>query len=82
MLKFKKVVKKEPSQCDLILKYMRKHKKGITGKDAYKIAYSMNLAQRIYDLRQRGHKIVDEWVEVKGVNGKKYRVKSYKLVER
>lgn len=78
---FKKIIKKEPSQCDLILKYMKTHKKGITGKEAYKIAHSMNLAQRIYDLRKRGHHIVADWVEVKGENNKKYRVKRYRLVE-
>lgn len=77
--KLKKIVKKQPSQCDLILKYMQTHKRGITGKEAYKIAHSMNLAQRIYDLRQRGYKIVDEWVQVKGEDGKKYRVKRYRL---
>ena len=79
LIKFKKEVKKQPSQCDLILKYMKTHKR-ITGKDAYRIAHSMNLPQRIYDLRMRGHKIEDEWVMVKGEDGRKYRVKAYRLV--
>ena len=67
------------SQCDIILKYMETHKNGITGKQAYKYAHSMNLAQRIYDLRQRGYNIVDDYVVVKNDFGEKYRVKQYRL---
>ena len=69
------------SQCDIILKYMETHKNGITGKQAYKYAHSMNLAQRIYDLRQRGYNIVDDYVVVKNDFGEKYRVKQYRLVK-
>ena len=72
---------KKKSQCDIILKYMETHKTGITGKQAYKYAHSMNLAQRIYDLRQRGHKIVDNYVVVKNEFGETYRVKQYRLVK-
>ena len=72
---------KKQSQCDKILKFMRTHKNGITGKQAYKYAHSMNLAQRIYDLRQRGHNIVDSYVEVTNDFGEKYRVKQYRLVK-
>ena len=74
-------MKKKPSQCDLILKFMQTHKKGITSKQAYKVAHSMNLAQRIYDLRQRGHNIVDDFVIVTNDFGEKYRVKQYRLVK-
>jgi len=73
--------KKKLSQCDKILKLMERRKKGITGKDAYKYAHSMNLAQRIYDLRKRGHNIVDSYVEVTNDFGEKYRVKQYRLVK-
>ena len=69
------------SQCDIILKYMETHKTGITGKQAYKYAHSMNLAQRIYDLRQRGYNIVDDFVVVKNDFGETYRVKQYRLVK-
>ena len=69
------------SQCDIILKYMETHKNGITGKQAYKYAHSMNLAQRIYDLRQRGYNIVDDFVVVKNDFGETYRVKQYRLVK-
>lgn len=73
---------KKKSQCDIILKYMETHKTGITGKQAYKYAHSMNLAQRIYDLRQRGHNIVDDYVVVTNDFGDKYRVKQYRLVKK
>lgn len=72
---------KKRSQCEIILKYMETHKNGITGKQAYKYAHSMNLAQRIYDLRQRGHNIVDDFVIVTNDFGEKYRVKQYRLVK-
>ena len=72
--------KKKLTQCDKILKFMATHKNGITGKQAYRIANSMNLPQRIYDLRQRGYEIEDEYVNVKGEGGVIYRVKQYKLV--
>ena len=73
--------KKKLSQTDMILALMRRRKKGITGKDAYKYAHSMNLPQRIYDLKQRGHKIVDNYVEATNDFGEKYRVKQYRLVK-
>jgi len=60
---------------------MQTHKNGITGKQAYKAAHSMNLPQRIYDLKRRGHTIVSDYVEVKNDFGEKYRVKQYRLVK-
>jgi len=69
------------SQTDIILKFMQTHKNGITGKQAYKAAHSMNLPQRIYDLKRRGHTIVSDYVEVKNDFGEKYRVKQYRLVK-
>jgi len=69
------------SQCDLILKLLERRKNGITGKEAYKYAHSMNLPQRIYDLRQRGYNIVDDFVVVKNDFGETYRVKQYRLVK-
>lgn len=72
---------KKQSQCDKILKYMQTHKTGITGKQAYKYAHSMNLAQRIFDLRKRGHNIVDDYIETTNDFGEKYRVKRYRLVK-
>ena len=74
-------MKKKLSQTDMILALMRRRKRGITGKDAYIYAHSMNLPQRIYDRKQRGHKIVDNYVEVTNEFGEKYRVKQYRLVK-
>ena len=69
------------SQCDLILKLLERRKNGITGKEAYKYAHSMNLPQRIYDLRKRGYNIIDDFVVVKNDFGETYRVKQYRLVK-
>ena len=69
------------SQNEKILKYMKTHKNGITGKQAYKHAHSMNLAQRIYDLRKQGYKITSQFVEIKNDFGETYRVKQYRLVQ-
>lgn len=69
------------SQCDIILKFMKTHKNGITGKQAYKHAHSMSLAQRIYDLRKRGYKIESTFIETKNDFGETYRVKQYRLVQ-
>ena len=74
-------MKKKLSQTDMILALMRRRKKGITAKDAYIYAHSMNLPQRIYDLKKRDYKIVDNYVEVTNEFGEKYRVKQYRLVQ-
>ena len=76
----KKMAKKKLTQCDKILKFMQTHKNGINGKQAYRVARSMNLPQRIYDLKKRDIEIEDEYVNVKGEDGIVYRVKQYRLV--
>ena len=68
------------SQNEIILHLLKTHKKGITARHAYKYAHSMNLPQRIYDLRLQGHKIDSEFVEVYNDFGEKFRVKQYRLV--
>lgn len=68
------------SQNEIILKLLKTHKNGINGKHAYKYAHSMNLPQRIHDLRLQGHKIESEYVIVNNDFGEKYRVKQYRLV--
>ena len=72
---------KKKSQNEIILKLLQTRKNGITGKQAYKYAHSMNLPQRIYDLRKRGHVITSTFVEVTNDFGEKYRVKQYRLVK-
>ena len=73
--------KKAKSQCDKILKFMQTHKNGITGLQAYRTALCMCLPQRIYDLQQRGHEIESDYIIVKNAEGKKCRVKQYRLVK-
>ena len=72
---------KKKSQNEIILKLLQTRKNGITGKQAYEYAHSMNLPQRIYDLRKRGHVITSTFVEVTNDFGEKYRVKQYRLVK-
>ena len=72
--------KKKKTQCDKILKFMQTHKNGITGKQAYRAAKSMNLPQRIYDLKKAGHKIDSEYINIKDDDGDIVRVKQYRLV--
>ena len=74
-------MKKKTTQCDKILKFMATHKNGITGKQAYRVAHSMSLPQRIYDLKKRGYEITDQFVNEKGEDGVVYRVKQYRLVK-
>ena len=71
--------KKKLSQCDRNLKFMQTHK-SIDGKQAYRVAHSMNLPQRIYDLREQGYEIEGEYVYKKNEYGEKHRVKQYSLV--
>ena len=73
---------KKKSQNEIILKLLKTRKNGITGKQAYKYAHSMNLPQRIYDLRKQGVRITSEFVEVTNDFGEKYRVKQYRLAEK
>ena len=73
---------KKKSQNEIILKLLQTRKNGITGKQAYKYAHSMNLPQRIYDLRKQGVRITSEFVEVTNDFGEKYRVKQYRLAEK
>ena len=73
--------KQKLSKADKILRYMQTHKKGITGKQAYKVAHSMNLPQRIYDLKKRGFTIESEYIDVTNLFGETERVKQYRLVK-
>ena len=69
------------SQCKIILKFCMTHKNGITGQQAYRVAGSMCLPQRIYDLKKQGHEFTSEYVKVKCESGRVCRVKRYKLVQ-
>lgn len=51
-------MKKQPTQCDRILNYISKHKKGITQAQAVEKFGCYRLSARISDLREMGYDIV------------------------
>lgn len=70
------------SQNEMILKYLKTHKRGITPQVAYEKFGCMRLSGRIWDLRSDGHKISTIIVEVPNRCGDVCRVAQYKLVEK
>lgn len=75
-------MKKDLSQCEQIIRYLRKHKTGLTKLQALEKFDCMNLGGRICDLRQAGYNIVSVWYEKKKPNGDVKRFVQYRLVER
>lgn len=69
------------SQCEKILKYLKRHKRGITAFIAMEQFGIMRLASRIHDLREMGYKIMTSTIEVKNRYGDVCRVACYRLVE-
>ena len=69
------------TQCEKIYKFMKTHKLGITPLQAMDHFGCMSLAQRIYDLRERGYDINSEIVEVKNRYGETCRVARYTLAK-
>ena len=69
------------SQCEMILKYMKTHKRGITPLVAMEKFGCMRLSGRIHDLRAEGYVIGSEIVEVRNRYGKICRVSQYRLVD-
>ncbi len=67
------------TQCNKTLEYM-KRKGGIIPIDALSEFGYFSLAQRIYDLKKRGHSILTERISKQGMFGKvnfaKYRLES------
>ena len=70
------------SQCEMILKYLQTHKTGITPLQALDKFGCQRLSGRIYDLRDEGHNILTNMIEVKDRFGNAKRVAQYRLVER
>lgn len=69
------------TQAKIILKYMRTHKRGISQKQASSL-YGINcLAERIRDLREKGHVIENVWHTYKNEDGHTVRYSSYILVK-
>lgn len=65
-----------------ILKYLKKHKSGITPKEAYEKFGCLRLSARIFDLRNKGYDIVtinEQTVNRYGnnVNYARYRLAQY-----
>ncbi|MCM1221572.1 MAG: helix-turn-helix domain-containing protein [Lachnospiraceae bacterium] len=50
---------KERGQCEMLLDYIREHEEGITSKDAFELFGITRLSGRIFDLRERGHEILN-----------------------
>lgn len=53
-------------QTERLLKYLKRHKKGITALEAWNELSIMRLSARIIDLRRKGHHILTVWED--GVN--------------
>lgn len=68
------------TQCDRILEAMRRGE-AVTQLDAWAKFGCSRLAARAKDLRDEGHDITSEWVEVKNRFGEACRVKSYFLAK-
>lgn len=71
---------KKPTQADRIYDYMKTHK-DITGLQAIRYCGCLDLQGRIRDLKERGIKIGDEYIQVITACGDKVRVKRYWLAE-
>lgn len=69
---------KRPMQADRILAYMKEHG-GITSLDASRDLGCIRLGARIFELKERGHDIKSEFIEVENRYGEKFRVKRYWL---
>lgn len=69
---------KRPIQADRILAYMKEHG-GITSLDASRDLGCIRLGARIFELKERGHDIKSEYIEVVNRYGEKCRVKRYWL---
>lgn len=68
-----------PTQCNRILDYMLTHD-SITQFDAMRDLGVMRLGARIFELKERGCKIIDEMIEVKDRYGNKCHVKRYMMI--
>lgn len=74
--------KKQLTQNDMIYKYMKTHKRGITPAQALDMFGCQRLSGRIKDLRNRGVAIKSERIAVLNRFGKKCWVCKYTLVEK
>lgn len=68
------------SQNDEILKHLQTHK-GITAAESFSLYGITRLSARIYDLRDRGFKIINVDRETVDRRGKKTKFVGYRLVK-
>jgi len=54
------------TQTDRLLEYLQEHPEGITPLEALRVIGTFRLAARVYDLRKRGHRIVEQDEVVSG----------------
>lgn len=73
------MVKKDLTQEEMVLGYLKKHKNGMTSKDAYELFGIMQMPKRILTLRRMGYEI--ESTPKQGLNrfGKKVNFVVYTL---
>jgi len=73
--------KKNRTQTERILAFMKSHKKGITALQALKFCGCFDLAGRIRDLKEKGIKIESEYIKVQNAVGEVVKIKQYRLAE-
>ena len=66
------------TQCDRLLEAMRRGE-SVTQLDAWAKFGASRVAARVRDLRDDGHDIASEWIEVQNRFGEACRVKRYSL---
>ena len=69
------------TQAQKILRYLKTHKKGISAKQAMEMYGICCLAERIRDLREKGHQIDNVWHKYNDENGHAVRYCSYVLTK-
>lgn len=73
--------KKNVTQEDRILRFLKTHKRGMTKRQARDLLGVENVGGRIFDLRQAGHIIDTEWITVKDRYGNEVRIAQYHLIK-
>lgn len=66
------------TQEEMVLDYLKKHKEGITQRDAIEFG-CYRLGARVFDLRAKGHDIESDMMTVTKANGEKTKVARYYL---
>lgn len=73
---------KGKTQNEMILKYLKTHKRGITPAQAYEKFGCLRLSARIRNLKDEGYHISTTIVEVKNRVGNPCHVALYRLMEK